>query len=410
MARLPQDDSSAGLLADTIDLRREQIEKAAERARSTVDAGQLADAASSLSELKRLSPNHAELAGLVDRLAGAAETEIRAELTAGRIDRAEWLLSRLGEFSDASAELAALTPLPQQAARIAGLLESGNYQEALVDLRQLSGFLSDAKWLTEVISKAEQAAAFHQELQSTPFRLADNAARTGAAKVAPRSRQFERTPARFRKEQTVAGVDAPALNRLPASERPATNFVQKWLLQVDGAGSTLLLTAPRVMLGARKADLALRGFSSASPATIERSGGDYLIDSGELIEVGNRKTKRKLLGADESLAFGRRCRVKFRLPNPASTSAVLELSGPQLERQDVRRVVLLDDALIAGPAKTSHVVASALETPCVVFHQDGEFFVRPGIAGQRGQRQVAQPIRHGESVEVAGARFTLTKL
>ena len=125
---------------------------------------------------------------------------------------------------------------------------------------------------------------------------------------------------------------------------------------------------------------------------------------------GSRQARRKLLGADESLNFGRRCRVRFRVPNPASTSAVLELNGPQLSRQDVRRIVLLDDALIAGPAKTSHVVATAVDTPCVVFHQDGEFFIRRGIASQRGQREVAQPIQPGESVTVAGARFTLNPI
>lgn len=120
--------------------------------------------------------------------------------------------------------------------------------------------------------------------------------------------------------------------------------------------------------------------------------------------------RRKLLGADESLGFGRRCRLRFRLPNPASTSAVLELSGPQLQRQDVRRIVLLDDALIAGPARTSHVVVPSVDAPCVLLYQDGEFFIRRGIASQRGKRETALPIRPGESVELAGARFTLTSV
>ena len=405
LAKLPEDDSTAGLLADTLDIRRDQIERATDRARAAVASSQLADAADAVSELRRFSPRHSELPGLVDQLTKAAEAEVRAELMAGRLDRAEWLLGRLGEFLDASVELATLAPIPTQAKRIAGLLESASYGDAVIELRRLSGILNEAKWIKEVLAKAEQAATLHQELQTTSFRLAGNVA--------------FRTPNLTRRWEGEAPAEPQAGYPLAARREPrppvtydgqAFESGQAWLLQVDGAGSTLLVTSPRVMLGSRKVDIPLRGFSGTVPATIERTGGDYLIDSDEPIEVGGRKAKRKLLGADESLGFGRRCRVRFRLPNPASTSAVLELNGPQLERQDVRRIVLLDDALIAGPAKTSHVVASSIDTPCVLLHQDGEFFIRRGIASQRGKRETAQPIRPGESVEMAGARFTLTPI
>ena len=326
---------------------------------------------------------------------------MRAELIAGRLDRAEWLLGRLGEFLDASAELATLAPIPTQANRIAKLLESANFAEASIELRRLSGVLPEAKWLGEVLAKTEQAAGLHQELLSTPFRLSGNMT---AVRMRP-------APAYERPSRPLPGHSPVARNERSIGDNSSFSGTdQAWLLQVDGAGSTLLVTSPRVMLGSRKVDIPLRGFSGAAPATIERTGGDYLIDSDSDVEVGGRKAKRKLLSADESLGFGRRCRVRFRLPNPASTSAVLELNGPQLERQDVRRIVLLDDALIAGPAKTSHVVASSVETPCVLLHQDGEFFLRRGIVSQRGKREAAQPIRPGESVELAGARFTLTPI
>ena len=405
VAKLSEDDSSAGVLADTIDIRRDQIERAAERARAAVASGQLGDAADAVSELRRFSSRHTELPGLVDQLTKAAETEVRAELIAGRLDRAEWLLGRLGEFLDTSAELATFAPIPTQAKQIAKLLESANYTDASIELRRLSGVLPEAKWLSDVLAKTEQAARLHQELLSTPF-------------VVPPSGGFTRRVPQIahpqqRRQSRVAAMQIPEpLDTGSPAEAGTTNTMtdQAWLLQVDGAGSTLLVTSPRVMLGSRRVDIPLRGFSGTAPATIERTGGDYLIDSDADVEVGGRKAKRKLLSADESLGFGRRCRVRFRLPNPASTSAVLELNGPQLQRQDVRRIVLLDDALIAGPARTSHVVASTVETPCVLLHQDGEFFLRRGIASQRGKREAAQPIRPGESVELAGARFTLTPI
>lgn len=403
VAKLPEDDSSAGVLADTIDIRRDQIERAAERARAAVASRQLADAADAVSELRRFSSRHTELPALVDQLTKAAETEVRAELIAGRLDRAEWLLGRLGEFLDTSAELATFAPIPTRAKRIAKLLESANYADASIELRRLSGVLPEAKWLSEVLTKTEQAARLHQELLSTPFAVPPSGGFGGR-------RIRDVSPRQASPNQIPAALIARPLDTGSPAEAGTTNGNQAWLLQVDGAGSTLLVTSPRVMLGSRKVDIPLRGFSGAAPATIERTGGDYLIDSDVDVEVGGRKAKRKLLGADEPLGFGRRCRVRFRLPNPASTSAVLELNGPQLERQDVRRIVLLDDALIAGPAKTSHVVASSVETPCVLLHQDGEFFLRRGIASQRGKREVAQPIRPGESVELAGARFTLTPI
>lgn len=112
IAKLPEDDSKAGLLAETIDVRRDQIERSAERAQTAVESGQLGEAAGALADLRRLSAKHRELPGLIEQLTSAAEAEIRTELTAGRLDRAEWLLGRLGEFLDESAELAALAPVP----------------------------------------------------------------------------------------------------------------------------------------------------------------------------------------------------------------------------------------------------------------------------------------------------------
>lgn len=392
IAKLPEDDSCAGLIADTIEIRRDQIERAAERARSAVESGPLAESAVAVAELRRLSAKHRELSRLVDQLTTSAETEVRAELAAGRIDRAEWLLTRLGEFLDESAELAALAPVPGQAKRIAKLLETASYAEATVELRRLSGILGEARWLNDVLTNTENAAALHQELQSTPFRLVGSGPSPRPRVTAPARMNH----ARHRQE--------------PRPPVQANIGPQAWLLQVDGVGSTLLVTSPRVVFGSRKVDIPLRGFTASAPVTIERSGGDYLIDSDEPVDSDGRQSRRKLLSADESLNFGRRCRVRFRVPNPASTSAVLELTGPQLSRQDVRRIVLLDDALIAGPAKTSHVVATAVDTPCVVFHQNGEFFIRRGVASQRGQREVAQPILPGESVTIAGARFTLNPI
>lgn len=401
VAKLPEDDSSAGILADSIDLRRGQIERAADRARSATDSERLTEAAAALTELRRLSPKHRELPGLVSQLTETAEAEIRSEFAAGRLDRAEWLLSRLDGFLDESAELATLAAIPDQAKRIAKLLETASYAEATVELRQLSGVVGEVEWLAEALVNAEQAATLHQQLQSTPFRLAGGEQNARPRVLSPPIISARHQSARYEPRPPVQH------DRSAQHERVAQ---QAWLLQVDGAGSTLLVTSPRVVLGSRNVDISLRGFTAGAPVTIERSGGDYLVDSDEPVEVSGRKLRRKLLGPDESLGLGRRCRIRFRMPNPASTSAVLELNGPQLSRQDVRRIVLLDDALIAGPAKTSHVVATSLETPCVVFHQAGEFFVRPGVATRRQQRVAAQAIPCGESVTVAGTRFTLTPI
>lgn len=84
IARLPEDDSSVGLIAESIDIRRDQIERAAERARKAGESGQLGESASAVAELRRLSANHRELPGLIDQLTKSAESEVRAELSAWR--------------------------------------------------------------------------------------------------------------------------------------------------------------------------------------------------------------------------------------------------------------------------------------------------------------------------------------
>jgi len=105
----------------------------------------------------------------------------------------------------------------------------------------------------------------------------------------------------------------------------------------------------------------------------------------------------RLLASGECLDLSPRCRLTFRLPSPASTTAVLDLTGARLPRADIRRVILMDQDLIIGPGSASHVVATQLERPVVLHVSQGQLVCQGRDAG----------IPVGERVSVGGVSFVL---
>src|SRR5207244_2143048 len=94
--------------------------------------------------------------------------------------------------------------------------------------------------------------------------------------------------------------------------------------------------------------------------TIERVEEDYFLTAEKPVQVNGAPVRRKLLAGGDQIALSPRCRIKFELPHPASTSAVLTLSGARLPSSDARRVILLDRAMVLGPGANAHMRADGL--------------------------------------------------
>ena len=111
--------------------------------------------------------------------------------------------------------------------------------------------------------------------------------------------------------------------------------------------------------------------------TIERIQDDYFLRSEEPVSVNDRATREKLLTNGDRILLNRRCSMKFVLPNPASTSAVLELTSAKLKRPDVRRIILCDDSIVMDQSRSAHVSLPQAEPPIVVVARGSQLKAKP---------------------------------
>ena len=169
-------------------------------------------------------------------------------------------------------------------------------------------------------------------------------------------------------------------------------------MQIDGVGSYLVIRDSKVTIGPVSASLRPHIGLVADPAlpiiTVERLDDDYFLqtNSGE----------QELLSNDDQLALGPRCRMKFRLPSAASTTAILQLSGARLPRADVRQIVLLDREIIVGPGSAAHIRCDELTEPIILYVQNGCLRCRTKFATDFEEIPMDRP------VEIGPLSFTLT--
>lgn len=289
--------------------------------------------------------------------------DVLAALNAGNLDRAGWLLERLRIIAPRGTRAHELERILNRCLTAHRLLRRRRFRRLATALRQLQPELPDAAWIVEAEQAAREASRQVELLSAGPL---------GA--VTPAAMAFTQM------EGNNPGVEprrpSPTVAAIVRSER----LLKLLLMQIDGVGSFLVATGEKVTLGpissSRRPDIPLIAEAGMPPMVIRRADDDYFVES----------PRRALLSHGQKLELSPRCRLRFLRPNPASTSAVLELSGARLAGCDARRVILLDRELIIGPTPVAHISAPALSEPIVLQHRDGRlvYMGRGGctIAGQ----------------------------
>lgn len=399
LQRAASDESAAERLSDQLAAKRSRIDAAADRARQLVDSGRTNDAVPAIAELHSLSPKHASLSSLVDQVTGPVVDQILGEIEAGRLDRVQTLTERVRPLVLLDPDLAEFDQIVALGRAASQSIEQSHFRDALRTIRQMRTLLPAAEWLTTLQESTQRAAELAGELQASPLSLlAEPTAVANSPRIEIQSK--ERQPRVGDRRNTA----------------PHGTSNGQLLLQIDGAGSALLLTSTSLSIGSAgrssHLDIALTGYSSDAPALLTRQGGGYQVVAGGECSVDGVKCHEKLLPADSKLAFGPRCNVRFRKPTSVSHSAAIDLTGTRLSRPDIRTVVLFDETMIAGAARTSHVVNRSLEQPIVLFQRDGRFFARSGFAARRVEQDpiVPIPVEPGESVDVGGVRVRLSNI
>ena len=167
---------------------------------------------------------------------------------------------------------------------------------------------------------------------------------------------------------------------------------------------------PLVRIGSgssnRDFDIGLVNSGGMPAVSIERIQDDYFLRSEKPISVNERQVSEKLLTNGDRISLNRRCHLKFVLPNPASTSAVLELSTARLKRPDVRRVILFAESIVMDQTRAAHVSLQQAEPPVVIISRGGRLTAKPMGRGVTADQ--VQEIVHGETVVVGSTSFSIS--
>ena len=207
----------------------------------------------------------------------------------------------------------------------------------------------------------------------------------------------------FRKN---VGHDEP-VNRVNRRDRKESNRTVGSILQVDQIGSLLLMSGEHVSIGTTETrgaiDIVLQTQGQTEAIYLRRSGEDYLASCGCEFHVNGKSVRECLLADGDSIEVGNRGRLTFRRPVAASGTSILEIKGSKMERRDVRKIVLMGDALIFGNSG-SHFYAGAAKPIMVRETEDAQ---EEFIVHEKGD-SLHQKLLVGNSVSVGSIRFSLT--
>ncbi len=168
----------------------------------------------------------------------------------------------------------------------------------------------------------------------------------------------------------ILGDEANAPNA-EAAEKPG----QRFLLWIDGVGGYLVCLGDRISIGQPAGwhvDIPVMADLSRLHAWIERDGEGYLLRAVRPATVNGHSVREKSVLADRSeIVLAKGVRLKFRRPNPLSTTALVEIASSHRLSLPTDAVLLMAETLIVGANSGSHVVAPGW-TREVVFYRQGE--------------------------------------
>ncbi len=369
------DDASPGERRETLRrqaaVRRAAADEAIQRCNASLKRSDIAAAVDDLSAARAHRGSSPEVADLSARVIDAGVEAAERDFHQGRLDRSESLLRKLAPIAESNARVESLTRALQECRRAWKWIRRGRLERAREILRLVQSMAPDASWLKGAIASASQAAEAIEALRAGPVAMLRDDDEHDATEMLD-----ETVPLRNDANPPGAEPRSPAA----ACRAEGGPLPTRLVMQVDGAGSYLVLRNHRVTIGAISSpdapDVGLLAEASLPTVTIRREEGDYLLESKGPVRVNGKLTTNRLLVDGDRIALSDRTRLKFRLPNAASTSAVVELSGAKLPGSDARRLLLMDRELIVGSSSSAHIRTSHLSPQSVLHVRDGRLLCR----------------------------------
>ena len=428
LAAVADDQSTAGFMLRDVEARKHAVGSAVAGAEAALKRD---DWEAAVRELARVRPSDtaadATFAGLVSKVGKLVRHRVQGALEEGDVRLASAMLDRLATVDGQCVETQRLREAAAQCRLAWSHVDRCQPRQAEEVVRRLATLLPGAKWPSVVARQLRQAAELMDELRAGPLAMCAIESSGGRVPSQAVTQPYGGNGAAARGELGRAGASPSPASPSPAGGRvmqvnhvptppplPGEALPTKFILQVDGAGSFLVVTQPRVTLGpissSRQPDVALLAEATASLASVERVEEDYFVRAAGPMAVNGRACSSKLLASGDEVALSPRCRFTFRQPSAASTSAVLDLTGTRYPRADVRRVILLDRELVIGPGVGSHVRIDELTEKVILHVRDGRLFVQTAQPPLVGEREVApkSAVPVGMHVKAGGVSFVVT--
>jgi len=365
LAEAPEDDAQAHLLKQELAAARLHTDDAVAKAEQALKHGDIEAAVDYIRAGGITKNRNGQVGQLLRQISRQAGEQARVSLEQGRVDRAQSLLQRLAPLGIDGDEITELRRAVTQCHQAAEFVATGQPGAALPLLRKVKAVYPSATWLDKAVSEVRQAAEALEELDAGPLGLsiADAAGCQGG--------EQPNTSAQCRVERPeVAMPEIDDNCELPSG----------FVMQMDGIGSYLVFRQSRVTIGpissSGRPTLGLMAEPSLPVISIERVDGDYFLRGAQAIQINGQAVTEKMLTDGDTIALSPRCRLRFRRPNPASTTAVLVLAGARLGRPDIRHVILMDRDVLVGPFTNNHVQTEHLEKTITFFCQNGRLLCR----------------------------------
>lgn len=385
----PASDARLDDLKQELAARRAGLESNLKKATQAFDAGDWEAAIDHIATVGKNGAQDAALRRLADRIADHVVTEAAPHMEAGRLDQAAALLERLTALPVDTTAMRRLQATLDQCHRTSLAIAEGCQPQVEELLLQLQVMWPGAAWIGQLVERARQWGQIHSELRSSPLSL--------LALTPP--------PARTK-------APPPLSMPMPA---PKSQQMPSLVLHVDGVGSYQVLTSPTVTIGprgsSRTLDLPLLIDASAPTITLSRSDEDYFLKTNRPVTVNESPCTSRLLCSGDRIGLGARCRLTFRRPSAASSTAVLDISGARLPVAGIRQVILLDREIVIGPGSCAHIRADQLPGAVVLIRGEAGFACRSGtditIDGKNIGKTANLPT--GEAISIGSLRFVISR-
>lgn len=364
-----------------IDILKEKIKLALGR-------NDLTEAVSLMNRVLTDAKSSQDIAHLKQTILSRVSSQANEYLTSGRIDLAEIILGKINDIADDSIEIRQLTDALCLCRLAASNLSMGKLRDAYNCLAKLRIILPEADWLKEALSEAQTAAQELDNLQTGPLGLISTG--TFRKPQADETIETEEIPLE-RPEQPQEKKSNMILN---------TSLPSKFILQIDGVGGYMAIRDSVVTMGpissSDRPTIALMAQAHLPTAAIERHEQDYFLKSNEPIHIADRAVSQKLLRDGDKIALDMRCRMKFNLPNAASSTATLMMSSARLPRPDINHIILMDREILIGPGLGNHVRTNDLSSTAALYSKNGNLYCRTDepliIDGKSCTRDTALPM------------------